>query len=228
MESILSADDCFIAPFFRRLEFVPQTLLILCSREKKQDGTIVKAEILEGNPGRLLVALRVRQADAEKCAQKLMLMNRRMAQTEGFISLDVIRRDGGLGTDFFVIARFDSIWTLEKWRGSPERMSVLAEIEEMAIIDVSRQYVAGANIWFEPIVSLPSPPKPPLLWKRWITSMIAVYPPLIILVPLLKPVTAPLPEVLGLLVVGTILTGLTTAFISPFLTRRLGPWLTRA
>ncbi len=188
---------------------------------------LMKAEALDGKPGRLLVALRVRHADADKCAAKLSLMNSRLEQAEGFLSLDVIRRDGGLGTDFYVLARFDGMEALEKWRDSPERLSLLGDIERMAIADVSRQYAAGANIWFEPVVSLPSTPKPPALWKRWLTSMLAVYPALIVLVTLLRPVTRQLPEALGLFVVATILTGLTTAFIVPFLTRRLGAWLTR-
>ena len=188
----------------------------------------MKAEVLDGKPGRLLVALRVRHGDADECAAKLSLMNSRLEKADGFLSLDVIRRDGGLGTDFYVLARFQSVEALEKWRDSTERLSLLGEIEQMSIADVSRQYAAGTNIWFEPVVSLPSTPTPPPLWKRWLISMLAVYPALIVLVMLLKPVTSLLPEALGLFVVATVLTGLTTAFIVPFLTRRLGVWLTRA
>ena len=111
---------------------------------------MMKAEVLDGKAGRLLVALRVRHGDADECAAKLSLMNSRLEKADGFLSLDVIRRDGGLGTDFYVLARFQSVEALEKWRDSPERLSLLGEIEQMAIADVSRQYAAGTNIWFEP------------------------------------------------------------------------------
>lgn len=186
---------------------------------------MVDAKMLNAPDGSMLVALRVRHADADKCAAKLTEMNDRLSRSEGFRSLDVIRRDGGLGTDFFILARFKDVAALEKWKRSPERAELTDEIESLSIVDVSRQQAAGANIWFEPIVSLPSTPKPPLLWKRWTLSMLAVYPALIVLVQLLKPITGKLPEPLGLFVVAVILTGLNAAFIVPFLTRKLHAWL---
>lgn len=155
----------------------------------------------------------------------LAQVNERLVATEGFVNLNVIRREGGLGTDFYVIARFETAEALDTWRADPERKALLDEVESLAISDVSRQQAAGANIWFEPIRSLPSTPKPPPLWKRWLTSMLAVYPALIALVTLLKPVTTRLPEALGLFLVAFILTGLTTAFIVPWLTRILRRWL---
>ncbi len=171
-------------------------------------------------------ALRVRTADGNRCASFLEELNTRLVAFEGFVSLDVIRREGGLGTDFYVIARFVSGEALARWKSDPERQAVLAEVEALSIADISRQQAAGANIWFEPVVSLPSAPRPPALWKRWVTSMIAVYPALLVLVALLNPVTSKLPEPLGLFLIAVILTGLTTAFIVPWLTRHLHFWLT--
>ncbi len=185
------------------------------------------ANILEGPESRMLVALRVRQSDADSCAAKLLEMDQRLALADGFVGMDVIRRDGGLGVDFFVLTRFRDLAALEAWKISPERTSMLGDIEALAIADVSRQQAAGANIWFEPIGVLPSTPKPPLFWKRWATSMLAVYPALVILAYVLKPVTRQLPEAIGLFLVAAILTGLSTAYIVPYLTRTLGPWLGR-
>ena len=148
-----------------------------------------------------------------------------ISRADGFRGLDVIRRDGGLGADFFVLVRFDDMASLESWKASSERKALLGEIETLAIEDVSRQQAAGSNIWFEPIGTLPSTPAPPPLWKRWATSMLAVYPALVMLVWAFKPVTRQLPEALGLFIVAGILTGLTTAFIVPYLSRLLQPWL---
>ena len=188
---------------------------------------MLDAKMLDDAGSSFLVALRVRLADADTCAERLARLNDRLAAAPGFRSLDVIRRDGGLGTDFFVVARFDTMADLEAWCASPDRSALLGDVEALAISDISRQQMAGSNIWFDPVVSLPSPPRPPLFWKRWLVSFVAVYPALILLVTALAPVTAPLPEALRLLVIAVILTGLTTAFIVPWLTRTLSGWLHR-
>ena len=188
---------------------------------------MINAEMINNTPGCLLVALRVRHEDAGKCADKLAAVNNALVKADGFRSFDVIRRDGGLGTDFYILARFESTAALETWKSSPERTAKLGEIERMAIADISRQQVAGDNIWFEPISSMPSTLKPPPLWKRWVTSLLAVYPALIVLVNVLRPITSRLPEALGLFVVALVLTGLTTAYIVPMLSRALHDWLRR-
>lgn len=188
---------------------------------------MVTADMVSGEKGCLLVALRVNHADADACAQKLVEINHRLEAADGFGSLDVIRRDGGLGTDYYILARFEDVASLEKWKSSPERQALTREIETYSTTDVSREQAAGSNIWFEPVVNLPSTPRPPLLWKRWLISMIAVYPLLIVLAHLLKPITSRLPLELGLLLVAVILTGLNAAFIVPWLTKHLHTWLVR-
>tara|TARA_R110002072_G_scaffold11771_4_gene52544 strand:- start:6111 stop:6677 length:567 start_codon:yes stop_codon:yes gene_type:complete len=185
---------------------------------------MVEATLLDDHPNSLLVALRVRHQDADLCARKLENINQMLSGASGFSGLDVIRREGGLGTDFYLLIRFRSADALENWRNSPDRAAALVDIEALAITDISRQQAAGSNIWFEPI-SMPSTPRPPLLWKRWATSMLAVYPALIVLVYALMPITSRLPVPLGLFVVALVLTGLSTAFIVPWLTRRLHHWL---
>ncbi|MAM61375.1 MULTISPECIES: antibiotic biosynthesis monooxygenase [unclassified Maritimibacter] len=187
---------------------------------------MVDARLLEDRQNSLLVALRVRHRDGDRCAELLQKLNEVLVQTEGFKSLDVIRREGGLGTDFYVVVRFRDSAALDAWRNSPKRAAALVDIEALAITDVSRQQAAGANIWFEPVGSLPSTPRPPLFWKRWAVSLLAVYPALIVLVTVLSPLTSRVPQALGLLIVAVILTGLTTAFIVPWLTRALNGWLT--
>lgn len=135
---------------------------------------MVTAELLESQPDCFMVALRVQHSDSEKCSQKLKQLKTFLTGFDGFSNLSVIRRDGGLGTDFYIIVRFDSIDALQAWRSAPETVAMAKEIEAMAITDISRQHASGASIWFEPVSSMPSTPKPPLFWKRWVTSMLAV------------------------------------------------------
>ena len=78
----------------------------------------------------------------------------------------------------------------------------------------------------EPIPDAPGAPPPPF-FKRWAVSFLAVYPPLVFLVWAFQPITSRIHWVLGLFLVAGVLTCATTAFLIPWLTRRLQPWLVR-
>lgn len=68
-------------------------------------------------------------------------------------------------------------------------------------------------------------PTQPRFWKRWVVSMLAVYPALILLVLATRPFTQNMPLAASLFIVALLLTGLNTGLILPFLNRRLGHWL---
>jgi len=57
--------------------------------------------------------------------------------------------------------------------------------------------------------------------------MLAVYPPLVVLVFLSRSLLKDVPLLASLFVIALCLTGLSTGFILPFLHRRLGAWLHR-
>lgn len=65
----------------------------------------------------------------------------------------------------------------------------------------------------------------PKFWKRWVISMLAVYPALILLVALTRPFTRDMPIAASLFIVALLLTGFNTGLILPFLNRRFGRWL---
>lgn len=71
------------------------------------------------------------------------------------------------------------------------------------------------------------PPKPqqPKFWKRWVVSMLAVYPALILIVLVTRPFTQSMPMAVSLFIVALLLTGLNTGLILPCLNRKLGRWL---
>lgn len=186
---------------------------------------ILDCELNTNNSASYLVSLRVNYAELDIFTARLAALNERLTKHNGFKSVDVIRRDDGLGVDIFCIARFSSAVDLELWRNSPQRLIELHPIEQLSERDVTRQQAYGSNIWFEPISTSTKPAKPPLLWKRWLVSLIAVYPALIVLIYLLKPITSKLAEPIGLLLVATILTGITTSLIAPWLSRKLHKWL---
>lgn len=188
---------------------------------------MANANLLHSTESRMLVVLRVGARNAEACAANLKELSHVMAEAAGFCGLDVIRRYCGLGTDFIIVARFENADALKAWKSSDMRRRLLADIEAMAINDISRQEVAGSSIWFEPIEKLPGSPPIPLFWKRWAISMLAVYPPLVLLVWALQPITSRMPSAVGLFLIAGVLTGLTTAFIVPWMTRVMQSWLLR-
>ncbi|MEQ8603217.1 MAG: antibiotic biosynthesis monooxygenase [Marivibrio sp.] len=189
-----------------------------------------EATLIADQPRTLFVALKVRRADAERCAEALSRLNGRLNDVDGFRSFEVIRRDDGGAAEFYILVRFRNEAALARWRESPERRDLLGEVEALAVEEIARRQGTGSSIWFEPIAETsggPKPPSPPRFWKRWTVSMLAVYPPLVLLVTALQPITGDLPQAAGLFLVALILTGITTAWLIPWLTRRLQGWLAR-
>ncbi|MCF7728154.1 hypothetical protein [Sulfitobacter sp. M22] len=65
----------------------------------------------------------------------------------------------------------------------------------------------------------------PAFWKRWLISMVAVYPPLVALVFAFRALFYDMPALLSLFLIASCLTALTTGLILPALHRRLDRWL---
>ena len=60
---------------------------------------------------------------------------------------------------------------------------------------------------FQTIEKIPKPQQPKF-WKRWVVSMLAVYPALILLVVVTRPFTEGMPAAASLFIVALLLTGL--------------------
>lgn len=69
--------------------------------------------------------------------------------------------------------------------------------------------------------------QPPRFWKRWVVSMLGVYPLLIVIFYALRPMTQSLSVPIALFVVALVLTGLNGRYVAPFLTRKLQSWVAR-
>lgn len=76
-----------------------------------------------------------------------------------------------------------------------------------------------------PTQTAPKAPPQPRFWKRWVVSMLAVYPLLIVLALATRPFTEGMHMAVSLFIVALLLTGLNTGLVLPFLNRRLGRWL---
>ena len=188
---------------------------------------MLNAERSAPDEGSQLLILRVTAADGDRCAALLRQMQRQAAGASGYQSCDVIALPAGPGPEFLVLARFASNDRLAAWQRTPAFLTTMADVAALNGATLAVQDPDPTGIWGVPAGSPPIPARPPRLWKRWLISLLAVYPALILLVHLLAPLTRPLPPSLGLLIVALVLTGLTTAWILPALNRWLQPWLHR-
>lgn len=86
---------------------------------------------------------------------------------------------------------------------------------------------SSAKIRCDAVVSEPieDVQKQPLFWKRWVVSMLGVYPLLIIIYHALKPLTENVSAPISLFLVAFVLTGLNTRYVMPFLMRKMHSWL---
>lgn len=183
------------------------------------------AAILEHDLPGLLVSLRVAREDAARCVALFTRMREETSATARLLSWDIIRRDCRLGTNVYVMLRFASTRAMLEWKSDPSQLPLMAEIEALALAEITERQARGRNGFFElDTASVPPPPMPPM-WKRWTVSMLAVYPALVLLVVVLEPVTTRLPAPFGLFLVALVLTGLNTAFILPWLNKHLQTWL---
>lgn len=173
---------------------------------------------------RVLIALQVEEADVAAAQAGLARLVRHLP---GLLGADVIRQGVPGAADLVLIARLTGRDAFDTWCASPDRAALLAPLDALARAGVTQQDGAGECVWFEPLArpGTESRPATPPLWKRWAASMLAVYPALLALILILSPLIERLPRPVGLFVVAFVLTGLTTAFILPFLTRRLAPWM---
>lgn len=71
------------------------------------------------------------------------------------------------------------------------------------------------------------PQRPPLFWKRWVVSLLGVYPLLIIIFYALQPLTRSLPVPVSLFLIALVLTGVNARYVAPYLARRMQYWIAR-
>ena len=185
------------------------------------------AAILEQDLPGLLISLCVAQQDAARCVDLFARMQEETGSDARFVCRDILRRDCRLSTDIHVVLRFDSMRAMMAWKSDHSQLALMAEIEALALTEISQQEARGRNGSFELATASEGPPPVPPLWKRWTVSMLAVYPALVVLVVLLDPVTARLPAPLGLFLVALVLTGLNTAFILPWLNKYFRTWMSK-
>jgi antibiotic biosynthesis monooxygenase (ABM) superfamily enzyme len=179
-------------------------------------------------PATMLFSMCVGVQDAEAAAIEMRALNAVMRSQPGFRHLDVLRRDEAGCVEFSMLVHFADEASLQAWKATPERLAAIARIEAFARGAPRREEALGNDPWFNPMPAPPGPMRPPAvpLWKRWVLSILAVYPGLVLLLLISEPLLFGVPWLVRIFIVVVIMTGLMAAWIVPFLTRLLQGWLT--
>lgn len=156
-----------------------------------------------------------------------------VARFPGHQGVTVLRPGGESGTEYVLVVRFASYDDLRRWEESAERAEWVTRLEPLLAAESTFRTETGLETWFQ----LPGERVvvPPPKWKMALLILAAIYPLLLIVVPLMGTVfdTAYLgvsitlgPEFLvRTLATAVVLVALMTWVAMPFLTRLFRVWL---
>jgi antibiotic biosynthesis monooxygenase (ABM) superfamily enzyme len=142
---------------------------------------------------------------------------------DGHLGVDVLRPDGG-GV-YQIIFRYRSRAEQQAWMDSDQRRALAARIDRLLDDGTTAEVraVDGWEGWF--VTPGYAPPAPPRRWKMAVVTFAALYPLLLALITVLRPVIGGWPAPLTLLVTLGLTIPLMTWLVMPLLTVRLGAWL---
>jgi antibiotic biosynthesis monooxygenase (ABM) superfamily enzyme len=163
---------------------------------------------------------------AGKVARFEPLLHEMITAAQGFdghLGVDVLRPDGG-GV-YEIIFRYRSRSEQHAWMASDRRRALSARIDRLLDDGATAEVraVDGWEGWF--VTPGYAPPDPPRRWKMAVVTFAALYPLLLALITLLRPVIGGRPVPLTLLVTLGLTVPLMTWLVMPLLTVRLGAWL---
>ena len=145
----------------------------------------------------------------------------------------VLRPGGKSGTEYVVVVRFASYDDLRRWEESAERAEWLNRLDPLLAAASTYRKETGLETWFQ----LPGQRAvvPPPKWKMALLIILAIYPLLLIVLPLMGtvfdipylsvPITIGSEFVVRTLVTAVILVTLMTWVAMPFLTKLFRGWL---
>jgi uncharacterized protein len=164
-----------------------------------------------------------------KVAEFESLLHEVIAAARGFdghLGVDILRPDGG-GT-YHIIFRYRGPAEHRAWMESDQRHQLVARIDEL-LDDATGAQVRTVDGWEGWFVSPGyAPPAPPRRWKMAAITLGTLYPIVLALSTVLRPLIHEWPLPVGLLLSLALTVSLMTWVVMPALTNRLGPWLRRA
>jgi hypothetical protein len=152
----------------------------------------------------------------------------------GHEGLTILRPAGEGDSEYVLVVRFAGYDDLRRWEDSPQRAEWLIKLEPLLAGDSSYRTETGLETWFQ----LPGQRAmvPPPKWKMALVILLAIYPLLLVVLPLMGwifegilwlgvPITVSPEFFVRTLVTAVILVALMTWVAMPLLTRLFRPWL---
>jgi antibiotic biosynthesis monooxygenase (ABM) superfamily enzyme len=159
---------------------------------------------------------------------------------EGHMGVNVIRPSDLSNPEYVIIFRFNTFENLAKWENSEARREWLAKSKEVAEGEPIIEKQTGLEFWFTPrsrsgsikgdnkaAASSSTAPIAPPRYKMAIVITAIIFILVSILLPQIRQLTTGLHIHLSTFLGVAIMVLLMTYVIMPFLTRLLGPWLSK-
>ncbi len=143
---------------------------------------------------------------------------------QGFLSVDIIKPDDFASPEYMALIKFDCQQNMNNWLHSENVAKWVRQLEDLLEAGPHAQQASGLELWFSRPKALVSA-KPPPFYKQVILGVMTVYPMILILNFVLKPVTGNLPWLVSLFISVVILSSLLTYPIMPWATKLLRNWL---
>lgn len=144
-------------------------------------------------------------------------------QFAGHLGGIILRHDTGQTSERVIVLRFRDKSAWRMWRDHPDTISRITALDDETGARGTPNYAEGIAGWFDLTGStaFQAPPK----WKMAIVTWITIFPLLLLITTMLRPVTSGLGPILGL-AVGTAVTVPFMVWIAmPFTTKLLRKWL---
>ncbi|HQU83610.1 MAG TPA: antibiotic biosynthesis monooxygenase [Pyrinomonadaceae bacterium] len=172
----------------------------------------------------LVIEHRVRAGAEKRYEQWLGEILQQTKRSPGYLGREIFP-PAAKGEPYIVIVRFQSENDLQTWLNSPERKEAISQMEEEFEDGDKTEIRAGIDVWFTPKNAVRKPPP----YKQFILTAAAIYPLSLTIPRLLSPLFEVVPILknpfLAGLIMTSIIVGLMTYVVMPFLTAKLHNWL---
>ncbi|MEM7139231.1 MAG: antibiotic biosynthesis monooxygenase [Myxococcota bacterium] len=173
-------------------------------------------------PATVVLTRIVRQEHEAEFEARLAEHLEEVTDLPGHLGMSVFRPVGGDRTWSFVF-RFDSWSHLETWQHSDMKRRWEDVVAPLTEGEPRTQIETGLETWFS--TAGLSVVAPPARWKIAITTWIAIYPTITLLLLLVDDTLAPLPIAIRTLLLTGMLVPLMTFALMPFLSQVMRRWL---
>ncbi len=174
------------------------------------------------DPVTVVSSARIRPGGEEAYRELHRQITDRIRQFDGFLRTQMFEPVEGVQGDTVVVYAFDSREHLDRWFESPERRTILEQMDPLLEGDRTMNVLGGFAGWFGA-----SGARGPKRWKQAAVVLLALFPVVLVLTVVRQALAPDVPLVLAVLFSNVISVAILSWVVMPFLTDRLDSWLRR-